>query len=92
MTAHKTTETTITLFGEARKKDMIPDHSRRPESNMRASTIASLILSTLLAGCSLFGDVPPSKHVSQSGTLKVNPELLKTPAAAETPAKDAAKN
>ncbi len=55
---------------------------------MRALTIASLILSTQLAACSLFGDVPPSKHVSQSGTLKVNPELLKSQPAAETPAKN----
>ena len=47
---------------------------------MRASLIAPLLCITLLAACATKGDVPPSKHISQSGQLKVHPGLLSQPA------------
>ncbi|MBS1131465.1 MAG: OmpA/MotB [Proteobacteria bacterium] len=46
---------------------------------MRASLLATLLLSTLLAACASKGDIPPSKHISQSGPLKVHPGLLGQP-------------
>ena len=46
---------------------------------MRASLPISLLLATLLAACSTKGDIPPSKHISQSGSLKVHPGLLGQP-------------
>lgn len=50
---------------------------------MRASLIRSVTLSLLLAAalgaCSTRGEIPPSKHVSQSGALKVHPGLLGQP-------------
>ena len=39
----------------------------------------------LLAACSTPGNIPPSKHISQSGLLKVHPGLLSAPAT-EAPA------
>lgn len=50
---------------------------------MRASLPATLLLSTLLAACASKGDIPPSKHISQSGPLKVHPGLLGQPVPAE---------
>lgn len=46
---------------------------------MRATLPATLLLSALLAGCASNRDIPPSKHISQSGTLKVHPGLLGQP-------------
>ena len=46
---------------------------------MRASLIAPLLCITLLAACATKGDVPPGKHISQSGQLKVHPGLLSPP-------------
>ncbi len=50
---------------------------------MRASLPATLLLSALLAGCASKGDIPPSKHISQSGPLKVHPGLLGQPVPSE---------
>ena len=50
---------------------------------MRATLPATLLLSTLLAACGTFRDLPPSKHISQSGQLKVHPGLLGLPGPAE---------
>ena len=50
---------------------------------MRASLPATLLLSALLAACSTKGDIPPSKHISQSGPLRVHPGLLGKPVPAE---------
>lgn len=50
---------------------------------MRASLPATLLLSTLLAACATKGDIPPSKHISQSGPLMVHPGLLGQPVPAE---------
>lgn len=50
---------------------------------MRATLPATLLLSALLAACSTKGDVPPSKHISQSGPLRVHPGLLGQPVPAE---------
>ena len=50
---------------------------------MRASLPATLLLSALLAACSTKGDVPPSKHIAQSGALRVHPGLLGKPVPAE---------
>ena len=50
---------------------------------MRATLPATLLLSTLLAACGTFRDQPPSKHISQSGQLKVHPGLLGQPVPAE---------
>ena len=46
---------------------------------MRATLPATLLLSFLLAACAIKGDVPPSKHISQKGALKVHPGLLGQP-------------
>lgn len=46
---------------------------------MRASLPATLLLSALLAACSTKGDIPPSKHIAQSGALRVHPGLLGKP-------------
>lgn len=46
---------------------------------MRASLPATLLLSSLLAACAIKGDIPPSKHISQKGALKVHPGLLGQP-------------
>lgn len=43
---------------------------------MRATLIATLLCSTILAACSTKGTIPPSKHISQNGPLKVHPGLL----------------
>lgn len=43
---------------------------------MRSQLIATLLCSTILAACSTKGTIPPSKHISQSGPLKVHPGLL----------------
>jgi hypothetical protein len=52
---------------------------------MRASLPAAILLSMLLSACSFSfkGEVPPSKHISQSGPLKVDPALLGQPAPAK---------
>lgn len=46
---------------------------------MRAPLILPLILTALLAACSTKGEIPPSKHIAQSGPLKVHPGLLGQP-------------
>lgn len=46
---------------------------------MRASLPVTLLLSSLLAACAIKGDIPPSKHISQKGALKVHPGLLGQP-------------
>src|SRR5574343_1124222 len=50
---------------------------------MRCQTFVPLLLSTLLAACATQGNLPPSKHISQSGALKVHPGLLGAPVPAE---------
>ena len=50
---------------------------------MRASLPLTLLLSALLAACSTKGDIPPSKHIAQSGALRVHPGLLGKPVPAE---------
>jgi peptidoglycan-associated lipoprotein len=49
------------------------------KTKMRASLLVPLLLSTLLAACASKGEIPPSKHISQSGALKVHPGLLGQP-------------
>lgn len=58
-----------------------------PKIKMRASLPATLLLSVLLAACASTRDIPPSKNISQSGPLKVNPSLLgqATPAESQAP-------
>jgi peptidoglycan-associated lipoprotein len=52
---------------------------------MRASLPIALLLSTLLTACAAFkSEIPPSKHISQSGPLKVHPGLLGQPVPAES--------
>lgn len=46
---------------------------------MRAPLLATLLLSSLLAACSTKGEIAPSKHIAQSGPLKVHPGLLGQP-------------
>ena len=50
---------------------------------MRATLPATLLLTALLAGCASTKDIPPSKHISQTGALRVHPGLLGQPVAAE---------
>ena len=54
-----------------------------PQSTMRATLPLILLLSALLAACSTKGDIPPSKHIAQSGALRVHPGLLGKPVPAE---------
>ena len=49
------------------------------KTKMRASLPVTLLLTTLLAACATKGEIPPSKHISQSGPLKVHPGLLGQP-------------
>lgn len=48
-------------------------------TKMRASLLATLLLTSLLAACSTQGTIAPSKHIAQSGPLKVHPGLLGQP-------------
>lgn len=51
---------------------------------MRASLPIAFLLSTLLTACASFkSEIPPSKHITQSGLLKVHPGLLGKPVPAE---------
>jgi len=50
---------------------------------MRATLPATLLLSALLAACASSRDLPPSKHISQSGQLKIHPGLVGQPVPAE---------
>ncbi|WP_153145296.1 hypothetical protein [Dechloromonas sp. H13] len=47
---------------------------------MRAPAILALLLSIPFAGCTSDRDYLASKHISQSGPLKVHPALLGEPA------------
>ena len=63
---------------------MIRASSRRRKNKMRASLPIALLLSTALTACAAFkSEIPPSKHISQSGLLKVHPGLLGKPVPAE---------
>jgi len=55
----------------------------QPTCPMRISLLAPLLLSMMLAACATKGDIPPSKHIPQSGALKVHPGLLGQPVPAE---------
>ena len=46
---------------------------------MRALLPVTLLLSSLLTACATQGEMPPNKHISQSGPLKVHPGLLGKP-------------
>ncbi|KAB2928768.1 MAG: OmpA family protein [Dechloromonas sp.] len=50
---------------------------------MRASLPATLLLSALLTACAAPKATAPSKHIDQSGALKVHPGLLGKPVPAE---------
>ncbi|NTV69071.1 MAG: OmpA family protein [Azonexaceae bacterium] len=51
---------------------------------MRASLPIAFLLSILLSACASFkSEIPPSKHISQNGPLKVHPGLLGKPVPAE---------
>lgn len=50
---------------------------------MRATLPATLLLSALLTACVSIRDLPPSKHISQSGQLKIHPGLAGQPVPAE---------
>lgn len=54
-----------------------------PKIKMRATLPATLLLSALLAACTSTGNLPPSKHISQSGQLKIHPGLVGQPVPAE---------
>jgi peptidoglycan-associated lipoprotein len=63
---------------------MIRHSSRRRKNKMRASLPIAFLLSTLLTACAAFkSEIPPSKHISQSGALKVHPGLLGQPVPTE---------
>lgn|GEM_PF-37062 len=49
------------------------------KTKMRASLLATLLLTTLLGACSTQGTIAPSKRIAQSGPLKVHPGLLGQP-------------
>lgn len=51
---------------------------------MRTSLLVTALISTLIAACATKGNIPPSKHISQAGPLKIHPDLL-TPADVKTP-------
>ena len=50
---------------------------------MRVPLLATSLLFTLLAACSTKGEIPPSKHISQGGPLKIHPGLIGQPVPAE---------
>lgn len=54
-------------------------------SPMRSLLPAALLLPLLLAACASQDNLPPSKHISQSGPLKVHPGLRGQPASADLP-------
>lgn len=62
---------------------MMRHSSRCRKNQMRASLPIALLLSTLLSACAFKGEIPASKHISQSGPLKVHPGLLGKPVPAE---------
>lgn len=62
---------------------MIGHSQCRQKNRMRATLPITLLLSTLLSACAFKGELPPSKHISQSGPLKVHPGLLGKPVPAE---------
>jgi peptidoglycan-associated lipoprotein len=49
------------------------------KTKMRASLLATLLLTSLLAACSTQGTIPPGKQIAQRGPLKVHPGLLGQP-------------
>ncbi len=55
----------------------------QPSLSMRASLLIMLVLTTMLTACSTKGDIPPSTHIAQSGSLKVHPGLLGQPVPVE---------
>ena len=75
-----------TLFGNL-SSGYHAEFSLLPKIKMRASLPATLLLSALLAACASTRDIPPSKNISQSGPLKVDPSLLRqaTPAEFQAP-------
>ncbi|MDD2885385.1 MAG: hypothetical protein PHT48_10125 [Dechloromonas sp.] len=50
---------------------------------MRPALTALILLTSLLTACATSNDQLANKHISQSGPLKVTPELLPTPPAAK---------
>jgi peptidoglycan-associated lipoprotein len=63
---------------------MIQASSRRRKNKMRVSLPIAFLLSTLLTACAAFkSEIPPSKHITQSGPLKVHPGLLGQPPSTE---------
>lgn len=50
---------------------------------MRPLLPAALLLTFLLSACASQDNLPPSKHISQSGALKVHPGLRGQPVPAE---------
>lgn len=79
--------TPVRQTGEQLSCDILP---AAKDPAMRALLPATLLLSALLAACSTKGDIPPSKHISQSGPLRVHPGLLGKPVPAELQAESAA--
>lgn len=61
---------------------MTPVHAS--QTMMRATLPVALLLSTLLAACASGKDVLTAKDIPQSGTLKVHPGLIKSPAPAQS--------
>lgn len=57
--------------------------SSQPTVTMRASLSATLLLSIFLVACASNRDIPPSKHIAQTGALKVHPGLLGQPVPVE---------
>jgi len=49
------------------------------KTKMRASLLATLLLTSLLAACSTQGTIAPGKQIAQRGPLKVHPGLLGQP-------------
>lgn len=47
--------------------------------------LTALLLAALLSACASKREAPPSKHIDQTGALKVHPDLV-APAAAPKPA------
>lgn len=56
---------------------------------MRASLPVILLLASLLGACATRSEAPASKHIAQSGTLKVAPALVNSGAAPASAASNA---
>jgi hypothetical protein len=72
----------LPVLRQAEQLSLTPVHAS--QTMMRATLPVALLLSTLLVACATDKDVLTAKDIPQSGTLKVHPGLIKSPAPVES--------